>query len=121
MQHVAKIIFTILGVLLLATCGTEDVLSLSDISPDLVNGQEIYEADCILCHEGGIEGAHRLDQFDRWQESAAKGFDQLVKNVEKGYRGKYGELPVRGMCPGCSRDDLRDAVSYMLVNAGVMR
>jgi len=121
MQRIPKTIFTILLGLLLTACGAEDVLSLAEISPDLDNGQEIYEADCILCHEGGIEGAHRLDQSDRWQESAAKGFDQLVKNVERGYRGKYGELPVRGMCPGCTRDDLRDAVAYMLVNAGVMR
>jgi len=102
-------------------CQSQPALRLSDIDADLSNGQLIYEDDCILCHEGAIEGAHRLDQSDRWRESAKKGYERLVSNTIQGYRGKYGELPVMGMCPQCSESDIRDAVAYMLVSAGVMK
>ena len=95
-------------------------MDLKEFEVDLVNGRVIYDDDCILCHEGAIEGAHRFDQKARWRESAEKGFDQLVYNVVHGNYGKYGELPVMGMCPQCSEQDIKDAVAYMLVNAGMM-
>lgn len=112
---------SILFSLVILSCGGGDKLDLKARNVDLNNGQAVYEDDCVLCHEGAIEGAHRLDQIDRWQESAKKGFSQLVSNTVNGYRGKYGELPVMGMCPQCSEEDIRDAVAYMLVSAGVMK
>jgi len=114
------IIVSILVLCLTIGCGPETTIDLKAINPDLSNGEEIYEDDCILCHEGAIEGAQRLDQTQRWEESTAKGFDQLVTNVVQGYQGKYGELPVMGMCRGCSQEDISDAVAYMLVTAGMM-
>ncbi|MCF7825601.1 MAG: c-type cytochrome [Candidatus Marinimicrobia bacterium] len=103
------------------SCSSKSELNLHDIHADLVNGEKIYKDNCMLCHTGAIEGAHRLDQNSRWQESAEKGFDQLVYNTVHGYRGKYGELPVMGMCSQCSEKDIEDAVAYMLTHAGVMK
>lgn len=116
--------FVLAGVLLIlaaAGCVSETRIDLKEVDPDLENGQAIYEDDCILCHEGAIEGAQRLDQRARWQESAEKGFDQLVKNVTNGYQGKYGELPVMGMCRYCTQQDIKDAVAYMLVAADMAK
>lgn len=107
--------------LLLWGCNSGHKISLDNLEVDLNNGQLVYEDDCILCHEGAIEGAHRLDQSERWRESAQKGFDQLVANTVQGYQGKYGELPVMGMCPQCSDKDIEDAVAYMLVSAGMTK
>ncbi|MCF7808759.1 MAG: c-type cytochrome [Candidatus Marinimicrobia bacterium] len=101
-------------------CGGAEKLDLKAVNADLTNGQVVYEDDCVLCHQGAIEGAHRLEQTERWQESADKGFEQLVRHTVNGYQGKYGELPVMGMCPQCSEQDIRDAIAYMLVTAGVM-
>lgn len=116
-------LFLVSSLLLLAAifgCSSKSKLNLGDTHADLVHGEKIYREDCMLCHEGAIEGAHRLDQYSRWQESAEKGFDQLVSNTVHGYRGKYGELPVKGMCSDCSEKDIEDAVAYMLIQAGVM-
>lgn len=109
---------TLILALAIITCSTENKIDLEVVNVNLENGEMIYLDDCVLCHEGAIEGAHRLDQTDRWQESANKGFDQLVYNTVHGYQGKYGELPVMGMCSQCSDQDIQDAVAYMLVKAG---
>lgn len=111
-------LFTLIVTLAIINCSVENKIDLESENINLENGEMIYLDDCVLCHEGAIEGAHRLDQTERWQESTNKGFDELVYNTVHGYQGKYGELPVMGMCSQCSEQDIQDAVAYMLVAAG---
>jgi cytochrome c5 len=113
--------FSLLVIAAICSCSSKSDLHFQVTHADLVNGEKIYKEDCMLCHAGAIEGAHRLDQKRRWEESAAKGFDQLVYNTVHGYSGKYGKLPVMGMCSQCSEKDIEDAVAYMLTHAGVMK
>ena len=88
-------------------------------SADLANGEAIYSKACIACHLKGVGGAAALDNKERWEEIAAKGMTTLVQHANTGYTGKYGVMPEKGTCMDCKEQDLYDAISFMMDEAGV--
>jgi len=90
------------------------------ITANIENGKVVYEKVCIACHMTGVAGAAALTDKPRWEEMAAKGMKTLHNSVIDGIaEGQYGVMPPKGSCPDCSDQDLFDAVSYMLKEAGV--
>jgi len=87
---------------------------------DLANGEAVYKKYCFACHDGGLAGAARHSDAQRWEESAAKGVPTLIKHVTEGYQGKYGVLPPMGTCMACSEQDIIDAVHYQLNMGGAL-
>jgi len=93
----------------------------AEYSYDLANGEAVYKKFCFACHDGGLAGAAKHADTQRWAESAAKGVPMLVKHVTEGYQGKYGMLPPKGTCMDCSEQDLIDAVHYQLKMGGALK
>ncbi len=90
-----------------------------ELVADLANGKSVYDRSCIACHWKGVSGAAALDDKPRWEEMAAKGVDVLLPNAVSGFTGEYGMMPEKGNCLDCSEQDLYDALSYMMDQAGV--
>jgi len=86
---------------------------------NLENGKAIYNKVCIACHMSGVAGAAKLTDKSRWEASAAKGKATLHKHVINGFTGEHGAMPAKGTCTTCSDQDLFDAMSYILGQAGV--
>lgn len=121
MYRYLRLAAILIGVSVLFSCVFGSKLSLAETDADLDNGKRVYVAECSVCHDKAIEGAHRLTNKKRWQESAHKGYELLVQNTITGYRGKYGEKPVMGNCNQCSIQDIEDATAFMLVESGMMK
>jgi len=95
-----------------------EAVETAEITYDLANGEAVYKKFCFACHDGGLAGAAKHTDTERWAESAAKGIPTLVKNVIEGYQGSYGILPPKGTCMDCSDQDITDAVHYQLKMGG---
>ncbi|RLD69565.1 MAG: hypothetical protein DRJ02_01175 [Bacteroidetes bacterium] len=90
-----------------------------EMTANLDNGKVVYDKACIACHWKGVAGAAALTDKPRWEEIAAKGMETLHKHAIAGFQGEYGVMPEKGTCTDCSDQDMFDAISYMLNEAGV--
>ena len=86
----------------------------------LDSGKATYDKYCHICHKEGIAGAAALTNTERWTNNRGKDLDVLVQHVHDGYTGEYGTMTPKGTCMECSKDDLRDAIFYMMNEAGVL-
>lgn len=86
----------------------------------LENGKAIFDRSCFICHKDGIGGAAMLTDKVRWTNNRAKDLEVLVQHVHDGFTGEYGTMTPKGTCMDCSKDDLRDAIFYMMTEAGVL-
>lgn len=90
-----------------------------EMTANIENGKAVYNKTCIACHMKGVAGAAALTDKPRWEEIAAKGMETLLHDAINGYQGDYGVMPAKGTCTDCSDQDLYDAISYMIKEAGV--
>lgn len=86
----------------------------------LDNGKATFDKYCFICHKEGIGGAAQLTNKERWENNRKKDLDVLVQHVHDGFTGEYGTMTPKGTCMECSKDDLRDAIFYMMTEAGVL-
>jgi cytochrome c5 len=82
-------------------------------------GYRVYRTACIACHQTGVGGAPALRDTQRWRKIIQQGMDTLVQHAWEGYTGQFGSMPPRGACNACSKEELRQAILYMLSAAGV--
>jgi cytochrome c5 len=85
--------------------------------PDFEGGLAFYDAEgkiyktyCHVCHAAGIAGAPKLGDKDLWAPRIAKGNDAMFSSVKNGLK----TMPPKGTCMGCSDDELRAAMGYMI-------
>jgi len=76
----------------------------------LANGEQVYQKSCQACHATGVAGAPKLGDKDAWAPRIATGMDALVASSISG----KGIMPPKGGCAGCSDDDLKAVVEYMV-------
>jgi len=69
-----------------------------------------YQMNCFACHGTGAAGAPLLGEAEVWEEKLAKGIDEVMANVINGINA----MPARGLCAGCSDDDLKALVDYII-------
>ncbi|MEM7362715.1 MAG: c-type cytochrome [Pseudomonadota bacterium] len=72
--------------------------------------ESFYNGSCSACHALGIANAPKFGDASQWSERVDKGRDVLYTSVIQG----LGTMPPRGTCAGCSDDDLKAIVDYML-------
>lgn len=77
------------------------------------SGQEVYDQFCATCHAAGISGAPKFGDAAAWEPRIAKGMDTLWDHTLNGFNA----MPPKGTCMGCSDDELRDAMDYLVENA----
>jgi len=86
------------------------ILTLALDSSAIIRGEEIYRLNCAACHDTGIEAAPSPDDQGEWQRRLANGFRQLERNALLGKQ----KMPRRGGNHYLSRNQIRDAIHYML-------
>jgi cytochrome c5 len=78
-----------------------------------VEGDVLVKTHCVKCHGTGVDGAPRLHEFSDWKPRVGKGLDALVSAAVDG----HNKMPSRAGLPGLSDFDLRNAVTYMIVQS----
>jgi cytochrome c5 len=91
--------------------GTETAAS----APAERSGKEIVQATCGACHGTGVAGAPKIGDKDAWAPRADQGMATLLDHSMNGYKG----MPARGGNPNLSDDEMKNAVAYLLEEAGV--
>ncbi len=79
------------------------------------SGDAVYNGACVACHAAGVAGAPKLDDKPAWESRIGLGIDGLVSSVVKGKNA----MPPKGGNPTLSEEEIRNAVEYMLKQAGV--
>jgi cytochrome c5 len=78
------------------------------------NGQQVYQASCVACHDAGIAGAPKLGDKDQWVKRIAKGVDVLYASAVDGVQGSAGVMPAKGGNTALSDAEVKAAVDYMV-------
>ncbi|PPE66768.1 c-type cytochrome [Caldimonas caldifontis] len=76
-------------------------------------GQEVYKAQCAVCHDAGVAGAPKFGDAGAWAPRVATGYEALLNSALKG----KGAMGAQG---GGEFSDLEigRAVVYMTNNSG---
>jgi len=76
-------------------------------------GQEVYKAQCAVCHDAGVAGAPKLGDAGAWAPRVATGYETLLTSALKG----KGAMGAQG---GGEFSDLEigRAVVYLTNNSG---
>ncbi len=85
----------------------------------LDSGKAIFHTYCYICHENAMDEVTMLTNKTHWTENRTKEIETLVQHVHDGYTGNFGTMPPKGACMECSKEDLRNAVIFMMNETGV--
>ena len=81
------------------------------------DGQQVYQAGCVACHDAGIAGAPKLGDKGQWAKRIAKGPDALYAGAVNGVQGSAGVMPAKGGNPALSDAEVKAAVDYMMARS----
>ena len=82
-----------------------------------MTGEQLVKERCVVCHEGGTNGAPRIDDFNAWKPRLQKGVDGLVRSSITGHKA----MPARAGMDKLSDTDLRNAVTYLVVQSATFK
>ena len=86
-------------------------------SPPGRDGQQVYQATCVVCHDAGIAGAPKLGDKGQWAKRIAKGLDTLYASAVNGVQGSAGAMPAKGGNPALSNAEVKAAVDYIVARS----
>jgi cytochrome c5 len=78
------------------------------------DGQQVYQASCVACHDAGIAGAPKLGDKGQWAKRVAKGLGTLYASAVNGVQGSAGVMPPKGGNLALSDAEVKAAVDYMV-------
>ena len=81
------------------------------------DGQQVYQASCVVCHGAGIAGAPKLGDKGQWAKPIAKGLNTLYASAVNGMQGSAGVMPAKGGNPALSDAEVKAAVGYMVAQS----
>jgi cytochrome c5 len=73
------------------------------------SGERVVKAQCVKCHEAGLNGAPKIGDRDAWIPRLKLGVDNLVRSAIRG----HGGMPPRGGQANLTDAELRNAIVYM--------
>lgn len=73
------------------------------------NGQEIYEENCGMCHNQGLQGAPKIGDKAAWEPLIAQNMDVLIEKTMRG-----DDHPKKGGCKHCTTGEVIEAIKYMV-------
>ena len=82
---------------------------------DVAAGEAVYQSACFACHLSGVAEAPKLDDPAAWEPRLGQGMAGLLQSVTDG----KGAMPPKGGFAHLTEDDLRNAIGFMLDQAGV--
>ncbi len=72
---------------------------------------QLYRIGCAACHDTGIGDAPKIGDRRIWrQRRRSGGIEQLYSSAING----LNTMPARGLCVGCTDQQLRDVVDYIV-------
>jgi len=86
-------------------------------SPSSITGEQLVNERCAVCHESGKDGAPRIDDFSAWKPRLQKGVENLVHSAITGHKA----MPARAGMDQLSDTDLRNAVTYLVVQSATYK
>lgn len=86
-------------------------------SPKTVSAEQLVETHCVTCHGSGKNGAPRIDDFAAWKPRLQKGIDGLVQSSISGHNA----MPARSGKAGLSDTDMRNAVTYIVIQSATYK
>jgi cytochrome c5 len=95
----------------------EPVKNAAATQPRSRDGQQVYQAACVACHDAGIAGAPKLGDKSQWAKHIAKSLDTLYASAINGVQGSAGAMPPKGGNPALSNAEVRAAVDYMVARS----
>ena len=86
----------------------------------LALGEKVFASSCKSCHDSGKpqNDAPQLSEQTEWKDRAGKGRADLYKSAIEGFTAYYA-MPARGGNAALSDDEVKAAVDYMLLRAGI--
>jgi cytochrome c5 len=81
------------------------------------DGQQVYQATCVVCHGAGIAGAPKVADKGQWAKRIAKGVGTLYASAVNGVQGSAGAMPAKGGNPALSNAEVKAAVDYMVAQS----
>ncbi len=77
------------------------------------DGEKIYKQSCQACHANGVANAPKPGDKAAWAPRIATGIDAMLAVAKNG----KGAMPPKGTCMGCSDDELKSAIEYMVIQS----
>lgn len=74
-------------------------------------GKNTYRRYCRSCHQGGTAGSPIFGDKEAWEPRIEKGRDALLESTIKGIPPG---MPIKGLCGGCTDEELEQAIDYMI-------
>lgn len=73
-----------------------------------------FMATCNACHGAAAAAVKAPAAFnaEAWKPRLAKGMDNLLVSVNKGFQDK-GVMPAKGLCFDCTDDNYKALITYM--------
>jgi cytochrome c5 len=107
------------GQVSVASAGTQGEVVKTAVAapPPARDGQQVYKAVCVACHDAGIAGAPKLADKGQWAARIAKGIDTLYASAVNGVQSSAGVMPAKGGNPTLSDAEVRAAVDYMVARS----
>ena len=78
------------------------------------SGETVVQAQCVKCHQAGLNGAPKIGDRAAWIPRGAHGMEALVSSAIHG----HGGMPARGGMADLTDAEMRAAVIYMF-NQGI--
>jgi len=85
--------------------------------PSKRDGQQVYQASCVACHDTGLAGAPKVGDKGQWAARIAKGRDTLYANAVNGLQGGAGVMPAKGGNSALSDAEVKAAVDHMVARS----
>lgn len=83
-------------------------------APAARDGQQVYQAGCVACHDAGVAGAPKVGDKGQWARRIAKGLGALYASAVSGVQGSAGVMPPKGGNLALSDAEVKAAVDYMV-------
>jgi cytochrome c5 len=83
-------------------------------APAVRDGQQVYQAGCVACHDAGVAGAPKVGDKGQWAKRIAKGLGTLYASAVNGVQGSAGVMPPKGGNLALSDAEVKAAVDYMV-------
>lgn len=76
-------------------------------------GEQVWIANCKICHEAGLAGAPIFGNKQNWSKRIGRGKESLYTHALEG----WGDMPAKGGNPALSDEQIKLAVDYMVANS----
>jgi cytochrome c5 len=77
---------------------------------DIVQGKQIYDRVCFVCHSVGVMNAPKFSDVKAWKPRVAQGMEVLVKHSLQDYKN----MPAKGGFESLTITECGNAVAYMV-------